>query len=206
MAERSTFPLTLLGALLLVLAWSLFAPHDYFTWFLEALPALLAVPVLFLTWRRFQFTRLAYTLMFVHAVILLVGAHYTYAEMPVFDWLRDALGLARNYYDRLGHVAQGFVPAILAREVLWRKSPLRDSRWLSPLALAVCMAISALYELFEWGVAEATGAASDAFLGTQGDPWDTQWDMFMCLLGAASALLLLRKWHDRQLSALARTQ
>jgi len=141
----------------------------------------------------------------VHATILMLGGHYTYAEVPLGNWVKDALGLARNHYDRLGHFAQGFVPAILAREILLRKTPLRSGRWLFFLVTCVCLAISACYELIEWWTAVATGEAATAFLGTQGDPWDTQWDMFIALIGAVTAQLLLARGHDRQLSALTST-
>jgi putative membrane protein len=183
-----------------VYLWSAIAPADRFTWFLEMIPIPLALLVLAPTFRRFRLTDLSYTLILLHAVILLVGAHYTYAKVPLFDWLKDGLNLSRNHYDRVGHLAQGFVPAILAREILIRTSPLRKSRWLVPLIISVCLAISAVYELFEWGVAELSGTAAEAFLGTQGDVWDTQKDMAFCLVGAAASLILLSRWHDKQLS------
>ena len=183
-----------------VFAWSALAPADRWTWLLEAFPVMLAVPVLMATYRRFRFTDLSYALMLVHAVILLVGAHYTYAKMPLFDWLRDVLGLARNHYDRLGHLAQGFVPAMVAREILLRRSPLRPGRWLFFLVSCVALAISAAYEIVEWWVAVASGDQAVAFLATQGDPWDTQWDMFLALLGALAAQLLLASRQDRQLA------
>ena len=189
----------LLVVVLAVLVWSGVAPKDRFTWFLEVAPVLIALPLLLATRRRFPFTPLAYALMAVHAVILMVGGHYTYAEMPLFNWLRDVLDLSRNHYDRLGHIAQGFIPAILAREILLRRSPLRPGKWLFFLVASVCLAISACYELIEWWVAVASGDEAVAFLATQGDVWDTQWDMFLALLGALSSLLLLSRWHDRQL-------
>ncbi len=198
----STLPLRLLIAGLAVLAWSAIRPHDYFTWFLEVAPALIGATVLLATYRRFRFTNLVYSLIFIHAVILMIGGHYTYAEVPLGNWLRDALHLARNHYDRLGHLAQGFVPAMIARELLLRTSPLRPGKWLFAIVVCICMAISAMYELFEWGVAEGTGQAADAFLGSQGDPWDTQWDMFMCLCGSIASLLLLSHLHNRQLAQL----
>jgi len=190
----------LLLALAAVFTWSAVHPHDTFTWFLEVFPAMLGVVVLIAVYPRFQFTSLAYTLIFMHMVILLVGGHYTYAEVPPFNWLRDHFHLARNHFDRVGHLAQGFVPAIVAREVLIRRSPLRAGKWLIFLVLCFCMALSACYELFEWGVSEATGSAADAFLDSQGDPWDTQWDMFCCLIGAVVSLLLLSRVHDRLLA------
>lgn len=188
--------LTMLGA---VSVWSAIQPHDRFTWYLEVFPVMLALPILLLTYKRFPFSRLAYGLMLVHAIILLIGGHYTYAEMPLFSWLRDVNGWDRNYYDRLGHVAQGFIPAIVAREILLRTSPLRPGKWLFFLVLCVALAISALYEMLEWWVAVASGSDAVAFLATQGDVWDTQWDMFLALLGALAALLLLSGWHDRSM-------
>lgn len=198
----NTLPPRLLIAGLAVLAWSAIHPHDYFTWFLEVAPALIGAAVLLATYRRFRFTNLVYTLVFIHVVILMIGGHYTYAEVPLGNWLRDGMHLARNHYDRLGHFAQGFVPAMIARELLLRTSPLRPGKWLIAIVVCICMAISAMYELFEWGVAEATGQAADAFLGSQGDPWDTQWDMFMCLCGSIASLLLLSRLHNRQLAQL----
>jgi putative membrane protein len=156
------------------------------------------------TRRRFPLTPLAYRLIFVHALILMLGGRYTYAEVPLGFWVKDALGLARNHYDRLGHFAQGFVPAIVAREILIRKTPLRPGRWLFFLVTCVCLAVSAVYELVEWWTAVATGEAATAFLGTQGDPWDTQWDMFLALLGALIAQLALARVHDGQLERLPR--
>jgi putative membrane protein len=186
-----------------VLAWSGLAPHDRFTWVLEVAPVLLGLPIVLATRRRFPLTPLLYVLLALHACILMVGGKYTYAEVPLGFWVGEALGLARNHYDRLGHFAQGFVPAILAREVLIRTSPLRGSRWLPAVVIAFCLAFSALYELIEWWTAVATGDSATAFLGTQGDVWDTQWDMFLALIGAATALLTLSRVHDRQLAALA---
>jgi putative membrane protein len=196
-------PLVLLVAGLAALAWSGLHPHDRFTWLLEVAPILIAVPVLVATRRRFPLTPLAYRLIFVHALILMLGGRYTYAEVPLGFWVKDALGLARNHYDRLGHFAQGFVPAIIAREILIRKTPLRPGRWLFFLVTCVCLAVSAVYELVEWWTAVATGEAATAFLGTQGDPWDTQWDMFLALLGALTAQITLARVHDRQLEAVA---
>jgi len=204
-ATRSNGRLALgvLAAILVVFAWSGIGPRDRFTWCLEVFPAALAIPLLLLTHRRFPLTSMAYVLVFLHAVILLVGGHYTYAEVPLFDWIRDAFHLSRNHYDRLGHFAQGFVPAILAREILLRTSPLRPGKWLFVIVLSICLAISAMYELFEYGVAVATGSAADAFLGSQGDVWDTQNDMLQCLIGSAAALALLSRWHDRQVEGMA---
>ena len=172
------------------------------TWILEVFPIILALPVLVATYRRFPLTPLVYRLLFVHALILMLGGHYTYAKVPLGFWVQDAFGLARNHYDRLGHLAQGFVPAMLTREVLLRRSPLQRGKWLGLLVVCVCLALSATYELIEWLAAVLGGSAADAFLGTQGDVWDTQWDMFMALIGAISALLLLSRLHDRQLGKL----
>ncbi len=180
-------------------AVSAFHPYDYFTWALEVLPAVIGMIVLCKTYDRFRFTDLAYFLLAIHAGILIVGGHYTYAEVPLFNWLRDYFGLSRNYYDRVGHFMQGFVPAIVAREILIKMSPLQKGKWLNFFSLCICGTITALYELFEWAVAALTGEAADSFLGTQGDVWDTQKDMLMAFLGASFALLLLSRWHDRQL-------
>ncbi|HJR05625.1 MAG TPA: DUF2238 domain-containing protein [Methylomirabilota bacterium] len=203
MTGREPRVLLITGAALLVLSG--IAPHDRATWWLEIAPILIAAPILAATARRFPLTPLAYRLIFVHALVLMVGGHYTYAEVPAGFWLEHALGLARNPYDRLGHFAQGFVPAIVVREVLIRRSPLPPGKWLTFLVLCVCLAISALYEFVEWWAALIGGAAADAFLGTQGDQWDTQWDMLMALVGAASALLLLSRVHDRQIAELKET-
>jgi putative membrane protein len=211
MAERATGrgermlprePLVLLAAAGVALAASAVHPKDLFTWLLEVAPILIGVPILVATRRRFPLTPLAYRLLFVHALILMLGGHYTYAEVPLGFWVRDALGLARNHYDRLGHFAQGFVPAILAREILLRRSPLRPGRWLFFLVSCVCLAISACYEFVEWWTALLTGDSATAFLGTQGDPWDTQWDMFLALVGALTAQATLARTHDRQLERL----
>jgi putative membrane protein len=192
--------LVLLVALLL--AWSAIKPHDRFTWWLEVAPVLIAAPILFATRRTFPLTSLVCIAIAIHAAILIVGGHFTYALVPAGDWLRDALALERNPYDRLGHFAQGFVPALIAREILLRKTPLQRGGWLFFLVSCVCLAISALYELIEWWAAVATGEAAGAFLGTQGDVWDTQWDMFTALIGALLAQLLLAGRHDRQLARL----
>jgi putative membrane protein len=191
--------LALMGA---ALALSAVRPKDTFTWLLEVAPVLIGVPILLATRRRFPLTPLAYRLLSVHALILMLGGHYTYAEVPLGFWVQDALGLARNHYDRLGHFAQGFVPAIVAREILLRRSPLRPGKWLFFLVCSVCLAISACYEFIEWWTALLTGDSATAFLGTQGDPWDTQWDMFLALLGAVTAQLTLHRVHDRQLERL----
>ena len=180
-----------------VLIWSAIHPHDYFTWTLEIFPAVVGLGILALTYPRFQFTTFVYFLILVHACILFVGGHYTYAEVPLFNWIRDHFHFARNDYDRVGHFAQGFVPALIAREVLLRNKIVVKRGWLFPIVFSMCMAISALYELFEWRVAVATGSSADAFLGTQGDPWDTQEDMATAGVGAIVALSSFSRWHDR---------
>jgi putative membrane protein len=191
-----------LAVALLALAISGIGPRDRLTWIMEVAPVLVALPVLVASHRAFPLTPLLYALLAVHAAILCLGGHYTYAEVPLGFWVRDALGLARNHYDRLGHFAQGFVPALVAREVLLRTSPLRRGRWLFVLVAAVALAISAIYEFVEWGAALALGQSADAFLGTQGDPWDTQWDMFLAFVGAMAAQVTLARVQDRQLAAL----
>jgi putative membrane protein len=195
----SAYEIVLFGIVTAVFVWSAISPHDRFTWVLEVFPVLLGVPVLVYLYPRFHFTPLVTTLIAVHAVILMVGGKYTYAEVPFGFWMARTFHFTRNHYDRIGHLAQGFVPALIAREVLIRRSPLRGSRWLPFFVVCFCLALSALYELIEFWTAIATGSASDAFLGTQGDPWDTQWDMMLALIGAIVALTLLGSWHDRQL-------
>ena len=187
---------------LAVLIWSGINPKDYLTWILEVTPALIALGLLIATRKRFRFTQLAYTLILVHSIILMVGGHYTYAEVPLFDWVKEAFGLARNNYDRLGHLAQGFIPAIVAREILIRNQVIQGRAWLSFLVVCVCLAISAIYELVEWWVAVLAGASSEAFLGTQGDVWDTQSDMAWALFGSILAIILLSRIHDRQIQSM----
>jgi putative membrane protein len=204
MMKRETARLILLIGVVGVFLWSGWAPKDRMTWVLEVFPVVGAVPLLIATRRRFPLTMLAYGLIAVHAIILMVGGRYTYAEVPLFNWIRDAFHLARNHYDRLGHFAQGFVPAIVAREVLLRRTPLRRGGWLFFLVTCVCLAISAVYELVEWSAAATSGSAADAFLGTQGDPWDTQKDMLLAGIGAIVSQLTLARLHDRQLDALER--
>ncbi len=185
-----------------VFVWSATDPRDVTTWFLEAAPVLVGVLVLAATYRRFPLTPLAYQLILIHSVILMVGAHYTYAEVPLFDWIRDHWALERNNYDKIGHFAQGFVPAILAREILVRNAVVAGRKWLHFLVVSVCLAISAVYELIEWWVALIGGLSAEAFLGTQGYEWDTQSDMALALLGALLALAFLSRLHDRQLALL----
>ncbi len=193
----------LLAIFLIVLAWSAIRPHDYFTWLLEVFPALIGVVIVLATAKRFPLTPLLLTLLVIHAAILMVGGHYTYAEVPLGFWMERAFGLVRNDYDRIGHFAQGFVPAIAAREVLIRRDVVRRRGWLFFIVVSICLAISAAYELLEWRVAVTSGAKSDAFLGTQGDVWDTQEDMATALVGAIVAQLTISRWHDRQIAALA---
>lgn len=183
-----------------VFVWSAIDPKDTYTWFLEVLPALAGFAILASTRRRFPLTPLAFWLVLFHCIILMVGGHYTYAEVPAFDWLSAVAGWERNNYDKLGHLAQGFVPALLAREILIRKRVVNGGRWMAFLVVCFCLALSAFYELIEWWVAAAAGASSEAFLGTQGYAWDTQSDMAMALAGAVAALLLLSRVHDRQLA------
>jgi len=188
-----------LAIFFVVLAWSAWNPHDYPTWWLETIPAMVALLILAFTRKRFPLTPLAYTLILIHSIILMVGGHYTYAEVPLGDWVQDLVGGSRNNYDKLGHLAQGFVPAIIAREILIRHGVVEVRGWLSFIVVCICLAISAFYELIEWWVALLSAEAADSFLGTQGYIWDTQSDMAFAMTGAIVALLLLGKLHDRQL-------
>tara|TARA_E500000305_G_C4003717_1_gene228733 strand:- start:794 stop:1435 length:642 start_codon:yes stop_codon:yes gene_type:complete len=193
-------PLALTSLLVaIVCLWSYLDARDPLTWWMEAAPVLLVYPLLWAVRKRFRTTGLLTLLIAVHAVILLVGAHYTYAEVPLFDWVRDAFGFDRNHYDRVGHLAQGFIPAIAIRELLLRTSPLRPGRWLFAIILFSVLGVSATYELIEWLAAVLVGQGADAFLGTQGDPWDTQTDMALAGLGAILAQISLGRVHDRQL-------
>ena len=194
----------LVAAVFAALVLSGVGPYDRATWLLEVAPVLVGLPLVLVTQRRFPLSSLLLALLAGHALILVLGGHYTYARVPLGFWAQDLLGFTRNPYDRLGHLAQGFVPAILAREVLLRASPLRPGGWLFFLVVCVCLALSAVYELLEWAVALVIGASADAFLGTQGDPWDTQWDMFLAGIGAVSAQLLLARAHDRSLAEVLR--
>lgn len=202
MKRAAAYPLALLMMAVVLLGISAIHPYDMATWWMEVFPIFLGVPVLLATARRFPLTPLAYRLIFVHALILMVGGHYTYARVPLGFWVQEALGLARNHYDRLGHFAQGFVPALLAREVFLRATPLRRGGWLFFLVCCFALALSATYEFVEWWAALIGGEAADAFLGTQGDPWDTQWDMLLALCGAVAGQLLLARLQDRELAAL----
>lgn len=198
-------PLALLAIVAGVVVWSWINALSRATWWLESFPVFLALPVLLWTARRFPLTRLAYVLIAAHMVILLVGAHYTYEHVPLFDWLRERLGFRRNDYDRLGHLAQGFVPAVIARELMIRRRIVNGAGWRIFLVLCVCMAISACYELLEWTTALIAGGGADQFLATQGDPFDTQKDMLCALLGASGALVLLSRWHDREIARIEST-
>ncbi len=196
---QGKFVVSLLLIFSSVFAWSAIGPEDRFTWVLEVLPAILGLAILCATYSRFPFTRLVYGLILIHAIILMVGGHYTYAEVPMFDWIKNVFNLDRNHYDRVGHLAQGFIPAIISREILLRASPLKPGKWLFFIVVCICMGISMFYEFIEWWVALATGAGAEAFLGTQGDVWDTQWDMALATTGAILSQLLLAKIHDRAL-------
>ncbi len=196
-SRREPLLLLLLTSLAVVL--SAIAPHDYPTWLLEAAPVLIGGPILLATARCFPLTPLLWRLLFLHALILIVGAHWTYARVPIGDWAKEAFGLARNPYDRLGHFAQGFVPALLVRELLLRLDVVRGRGWRFAIVVSIALAFSALYELFEWATALAIGEAADSFLGSQGDPWDTQNDMFLALLGAVLAQMLLGRMQERQI-------
>lgn len=182
-----------------VVVWSWIGPHDRFTWWLESIPVLAGVPVILVFRTRFPLSTLLLVLLWLHCVVLLVGGHYTYARVPLGEWAEAWFGWSRNHYDKLGHFAQGFVPAILTRELLMRRSPLKGSRWLGFLTVCVCVGFSAFYELLEWVTAVMTGEAAEDFLGTQGDPWDTQTDMLMALIGAVLALAVLHKAHNRSM-------
>ncbi len=193
---RTTWLIIFFAALI----WSGINPKDQFTWLLEVLPALIGFIILAFTYNRFRLTPLTYTLILIHSIILMVGGHYTYAEVPLFDWLQDVFELERNNYDKVGHLAQGFIPAIIAREILVRKSIVSGKGWLGFIVVCICLAISAFYELIEWWVAVLSGESAEAFLGTQGYIWDTQSDMLLALIGAVIALILLSRMHDKQLA------
>jgi putative membrane protein len=192
-----------LAIVIAVLAWSGWMPRDRFTWYLEVAPVPIAAAVIAFAYPRWRFTPLVLALIAIHACILMVGGKYTYAEVPAFNWLRDDFGLARNDYDRVGHFAQGFVPAMVSREILLRNDVVKRGGWLFLFVTCIALSISALYEFIEWWVAVGTGTAAEAFLGTQGDVWDTQWDMFLALVGALCAQGLLARRHDRQLGIAA---
>ncbi|MBN7572530.1 DUF2238 domain-containing protein [Clostridium sp. 2-1] len=197
--KEKNFHLILLISISAILVVSGINPHDRFTWVLEVLPAVIGVMVLITTYNKFVFTNLTYTLIWFHAVILIVGGRYTYAEMPLFNWLRDTFDLSRNYYDRLGHFAQGFIPAIIIREIFIRNKIAKNIAWTNFITISICLAISASYEIIEFIVALITGESATAFLGTQGDIWDTQWDMIFALLGSIVSVLTLGKYHENLL-------
>ena len=197
--KKRNLPFVFLSVFFIVLIWSAIKPKEYFTWGLEIFPAIIALFILIFTFKKFRLTNLAYTLILMHSIILMVGGHYTYAEVPLFDWLKEALHQDRNNYDKVGHFAQGFVPAIIVREILIRKNIVTAKKWRNFLIVCTCMAISVCYEFIEWFVAEASGQSAEAFLGTQGYVWDTQSDMLYATVGAISALVLLGQWHNKQL-------
>jgi putative membrane protein len=192
------------AALIALLALSGWKPYDLPTWAMEVAPVVVVLVLLWATHRRFPLTPLLYALIFVHAAILMLGGHYSYARVPLGDWLSEAFGLARNPYDGIGHFAQGFIPAIAMRELLLRHTGLQRGAWLFTVIVLGCLGISAAYELIEWGAAVALGQGADEFLGTQGDPWDTQKDMALAGVGAVAALAGLSRWHDRELAGLPR--
>ncbi len=199
MKPKNHEPLILLVIAGVCLIISGINPYDRTVWVLEVFPLFIGAPILIATYNRFPLTPLVYRLLLIHAVILILGSHYTYARVPLGLWIQDIFDLSRNHYDRLGHLAQGFIPAILAREILLRWSPLDRGKWLFFLVVSVCVAFSALYELIEWWAAIVGGEAASGFLGAQGDIWDSHWDMFFALIGAVIALITLSRCHDRAL-------
>lgn len=195
---RTLFWITLM--VLVALVPSGINPYDRLTWYLEIFPVAIALPVLYLTARRYPLTPMLYWLIGFHCLVLILGAHYTYARVPVGFWVQDLFDFSRNHYDRFGHIMQGFVPAIAVREILKRSSPVKDGGWLGFITVMICLAVSAMYEFLEWWVAVAAGVAAEQFLATQGDVWDTQWDMFLAACGATVAVLTLSRLHDRALA------
>jgi len=200
----SPLHLALFAAIALVFAWSGWEPYDRLTWWLETIPGLIGAAILIATYTRFRFTTLCYKLIALHIILLGVGRHYTYARVPLFEWLRPLFGWQRNHYDRLGHFAQGFVPALVARELFIRRGVIQSRGWRFAIVLLVCLGISALYELIEWRTALASRSAANEFLATQGDVWDTQEDMCVALIGASCALLFATRWQDAQMGKLLR--
>jgi putative membrane protein len=198
----SPLHLALLSLWTLALATSAYHSYDSFTWILEVFPAVIGIGLLIVTYRRFRLTNLLYVLIFVHSLILMLGGHYSYARVPLGFWMEGMFGFTRNNYDRIGHFAQGFVPAMIARELFLRHRVVRRGPWMATVIILICLGISAMYELLEWRTSLLSGSAADAFLGTQGDPWDTQEDMFMAGVGASIALLLLSRVHDIALTRL----
>lgn len=193
------FIYTLLVLISALFIWSAINPFEYFTWFLEVLPAIIGILIVAITFNKFRFTNLVYLLIFIHCVILIIGGHYTYAEVPLFDWIQETFNQSRNNYDKLGHFAQGFVPAMIARELLIRKNIILNKKWLNFIIVSIALAISAAYEFIEWAVSICTGEGGDSFLGTQGYIWDTQSDMLYATIGAIMALLFLSKTHNTHL-------
>ncbi len=198
--KTNRYHILLLILYAVALLWSAIQPKEYFTWILEVFPSLIAIVVIIATYKRFPLTDLAYTLFLIHSSILFVGGHYTYAEVPLFDWIRDTFHQSRNNYDTVGHFAQGFIPAIIAREIFIRKNVIPSRCWMNFLIVSVCLALSAVYEFIEWFVAVNIGDSAEAFLGTQGYVWDTQSDMLFATVGAMTALFVLSRFHDRQLA------
>jgi putative membrane protein len=194
------YHLTLLFSFIILLIWSGIAPHDYFTWFLEVAPALIGCAILLIIYPHYKFTHLIYTLIFIHAVILLIGGHYTYAEVPLFNWIKDTFHQTRNNYDKVGHFAQGFIPAMMIREIFIRQSVFSNTKWMNVCVVSITLSISACYEFLEWAVALYSGESAEAFLGTQGYIWDTQADMLYATIGSISALILFSTLHNRLLS------
>ena len=199
---NSKYPIKLSIITVFILFASLLLSFDRFTWVLEVFPILIGFPILFFTYKKFKLTNMLYILLICHFVILSVGGIYTYAKVPLGFWMQDWFGFTRNHYDRIGHFAQGFIPAILTRELLIRTSPLKPGKWLAFIIVSICLAISAFYELIEWWTAASQGASADAFLGSQGDIWDAQWDMFFALIGAIMALLSLGRLHSKAIEKL----
>jgi putative membrane protein len=193
----SNYLRTLIAIFLLIMIWSVIHPKDMFTWFLETFPALFGFIILALTYKRFRFTNFSYSFILIHCTILFVGGHYTYAEVPMFNWIRDVMDQSRNNFDKIGHLAQGLIPALLAREIMLRTAVTTKRGWASFLSISIAMMISALYELLEWMVAVLTGTSADAFLGTQGYIWDTQSDMLFALIGSVAGLLIFFKLQDK---------
>ncbi len=197
MTENSKYPILFSLCTTIIIIGSFLLTRDRFTWVLEVFPILLGFPILFFTYKKFPLTKLVYVLLIIHFTILAVGGIYTYAEVPLGFWMQEWFNFSRNHYDRIGHFAQGFIPAILAREILIRTSPLRPGKWLFFLVVCVCLAISAFYEFIEWWAVLVQGSSAEAFLGTQGDVWDAHWDMLFAMTGAIVALLTLSKLHNK---------
>jgi putative membrane protein len=204
MGTSRRYHLVLLVVTMLVWVWSAIGPHDTrLTWFLETVPFMIALPVILLTYRRFPLTNLTYTLIAIHAMILMLGGHYSYAKVPLGFWMEDWFGWTRNNYDKIGHFMQGFAPAIYVREIVTRTSPLKPGKWLAVVSVSIPLAFSALYEIVEWLASLSNPADTEAFLGTQGYVWDTQTDMFWCLIGSIVAIIVLSRFHDKALSRIS---